>query len=271
MTAQAAAALASGFVLMVMVWWPTSAGTPSALLMGSLLLSQRRLLRAGPLLAAALVALGFIAGLVLVGATTGVAGMVLTGVGIWAIAVQIRSRRSLREADDLAQLTNGLANQALVAPTVVEAVRQAAPLIHGRVGAAAQLMAAECETGGLVEAANRFSTTIRRPIAEMLATVLSEAFRGGAQWVGLAGVLADEAMEAAETARHFHRYVAALMPQIAVTVVMAVGMLAISGFAAKDVGRWLTSSVGQQFLLLLALLTAALCARVLALAWRAGR
>ena len=271
MTGQAAAALAAGFAVMVLVWWPTSAGTPSALVMGSLLLAQRRSLRAGALLAAALVVLGFIAGLVLVGAMTGLAVMVLTGVGVWAIAVQIRSRRSLREADELAQLTNGLANQALVAPTVVEAVRQAAPLITGRVGAAAQLMAAECETGGLVEAANRFSTTIRRPIAEMLASVLAEAFRGGSQWVGLAGVLADEAMEAAETARHFHRYVAALMPQIAVTVVMAVGMLAISGFAARDVGRWLTSSVGQQFLLLLALLTAAICARVLAPAWRAGR
>ena len=271
MTAQAAAALAAGLALMVMVWWPTSVGTPSALLMGSLMLVQRRSLRAGPLLAAALVVFGFIAGLVLVGALTGVAVMVLTGVGIWAIAVQIRSRRSLREADELAQLTSGLANQSLVAPTVVEAVRQAAPLIPGRVGAAAQRMAAECETGGLVEAANRFSTTIQRPIAEMLATVLAEAFRGGSQWVGLASVLADEAMEAAETARHFHRYVAALMPQIAVTVVMAVGMVAISGFAAKDVGRWLASSIGQQFLLLLALLTAAICARVLAPAWRAGR
>ena len=271
MTAPAAVALAAGFVLVMVVWWPTSAGTPSALLMGSLLLARRRSLRAGSLLAAALVALGFIAGLVLVGATTGVAVMVMTGVGIWAIAIQVKSRRSLREADELAQLTNGLANQALVAPTVVEAVRQAAPLVPGRVGAAAQLMAAECETGGLVEAANRFSTTIQRPIAEMLATVLSEAFRGGSQWVGLAVVLADEAMEAAETARHFHRYVAALMPQIAVTVVMAVGMVAISGFAAQDVGRWLTSAVGQQFLLLLALLAAALCTRVLVPAWRAGR
>ena len=271
MTAPAAAALAAGFALLTLAWWPTSAGTPSALLTGSLLLARRRSLRAGPLLAAALVALGFTSGLVLVGVTTGVAVMVLAGVGIWAIAVQIRSRRTLREADELAQLTNGLANQALVAPTVVEAVRQAAPLVPGRVGAAAQLMAAECETGGLVEAANRFSTTIRRPIAEMLATVVAEAFRGGSQWMGLAVVLADEAMEAAETARHFHRYVAALMPQIAVTVAMAVGMLAVSGFAAQDVGRWLTSAVGQQFLLLLALLTAALCARVLAPAWRAGR
>ena len=223
------------------------------------------------MVAAALVALGFTAGQALVGTTTGVAAMVLTGVGVWAIVVQIWSRRSLREADELAQLTNGLANQALVAPTVVEAVHQAAPLIPGRVGAAARLMAAECETGGLVEAANRFATTIRRPIAEMLATVLAEAFRGGSQWVGLAGVLADEAAEAADTARHFHRYVAALMPQIAVTVVMAAGMLAITGFAARDVGRWLTSPVGQQLLLLLAVLTAVLCARVLAPAWRMGR
>jgi len=271
MTAQAAVALAAGIALMTMVWWPTSAGTASALLTGRLMWARRRSLRAGALLATALVALGFIAGLLLVGAITGVAVMLLAGVGIWAVAIQNRSGRSLREADEMAQLANGLANQALVAPTVVEAVRQAAPLVPGRVGTAARLMAAECETGGLIEAANRFSTTIKRPIAEMLATVLSEAFRGGSQWVGLVAILADEAVEAAETARHFHRYVASLMPQIAVTVVMAVGMLAISGFAAKDVGRWLASTVGQQFVLLLALLAAALCTRVLAPAWRAAR
>ena len=270
MTGQTAVVFAAGLALMAVIWWPASAGN-SSVLWGSLVLARRDTIRVGPLAAAVLIALGFIAGLALVGATTGLAAMVLTGVGVWAIAVQARSRRSLREADELAQLTTGLANQALVAPTVVEAVRQAAPLIPGRVGTAAQRMAAECETGGLVEAANRFAGTVQRPIAEMLATVLAEAFRGGSQWVGLAGVLADEATEAADTARHFHRYVAALMPQIAVTVAMAVGMLAITGFAAKDVGRWLTSPVGQQFVLLLAVLTAALCARVLAPAWRMSR
>ena len=271
MIGQTAIAVVAGAALMAIVWWPNSTGSPAALLLGSMALVQRRSFRSGPMVAAVVAALGFIAGQVLVGTTTGVAAMALTAVGTWAIAVQIRSRRSLREADELAQLTNGLANQALVAPTVVEAVRQAAPLIPGRVGAAARLMAAECETGGLMEAANRFATTIQRPIAEMLATVLAEAFRGGSQWVGLAGVLADEATEAADTARHFHRYVAALMPQIAVTVVMAAGMLAITGFAARDVGRWLTSPVGQQFVLLLAVVSAALCARVLAPAWRIGR
>lgn len=266
MTGQSAVALAAGTTLVALIWWPTSTGSPSALL-----LAQRSTIRVGPLGAAALPFLGFTAGLVLVGVTAGMAATVLTGVGVWAVAVQIRSRRGLREAEELAQLTGGLANQALVAPTVVEAVRQAAPLIPGRVGAAARIMAAECETGGFLEAVNRFSTTVQRPIGEMLSTVLAEAFRGGSQWVGLAGVLADEAAEAAETARHFNRYVAALMPQIAVTVAMAVGMLAITGFAARDVGQWLTSPVGQQFLLLLAVLTAALCARVLAPAWRMAR
>lgn len=271
MTAPTAVLLTAGLALMAVIWWPASTGNPAGLLVGSLVLAQRHRIRVGPLAATAMVVLGFLVGQILLGPITGLAAMILTGVGLWAIAIQIRSRRSLREADELAQLTNGLANQALVAPTVVEAVRQAAPLIPGRVGAAARVMGAECQTGGLVEAANRFAATIQRPVAEMLATVLAEAFRGGSQWVGLAGVLADEATEAAETARHFHRYAAALMPQIAVTVVMAVGMLAITGFAARDVGRWLASPVGQQLLLLLAVLTAALCARVLAPAWRMSR
>ena len=268
MTGPAAIVLFAGISLMTLVWWPASGSSPTSLLLGSVVLSQRRSLRTGLVAAVAAVGLGFIAGLVLVGAAAGLAAMMLTAVGVWAIAVQIRSRRCLRESEELAQLTDGLANQALVAPTVVEAVRQTAPLIPGRVGSAARNMAAECETGGLVEAANRFATTIQRPVAEMLATVLTEAFRGGSQWVGLAGVLAEEANEAADTARHFQRHVAALMPQIAVTVVMAAAMLAITGFAAKDVGRWLTSPLGQQFLLLLSVLSAALCARVLAPAWR---
>lgn len=271
MTGQALLALAAGAALMAIIWWPANSGTPSALVMGSIVLSRQRTLRAGPVVSASVFALGLAAGFARLGPSAGLAIMVLNGLCIWAVSIQVRSRRSLREAEELAQLTNGLANQALVAPTVVEAVRQSAPMIPGRVGAAARVMAAECETGGLVEAANRFSGAIRRPIAEMLATVLAEAFRGGSQWVGLAGVLADEATEAAETARHFHRYVAALMPQIAVTLAMAVGMLAITGFAAKDVGRWLTSPVGQQFLLLLAVLTAAVCGRVLAPAWRMSR
>ena len=271
MTGPAAIVFFAGIALMTVVWWPNSGSSPTTLLLRGVVLSKRRALRVGPAVSAAAVGLGFILGLLLVGATTGLAAMMLTAVGVWAVAVQIRSRQSLQESDELAQLTNGLANQALVAPTVVEAVRQAAPLIPGRVGSAARRMAAECETGGLVEAANRFATAVRRPVAEMLATVLTEAFRGGSQWVGLAGVLAEEANEAADTARHFHRHVAALMPQIAVTVVMAVAMLAITGFAAKDVGRWLTSPLGQQFLLLLAVLTAALCARVLAPAWKLSR
>ena len=129
MSGQAAIAVAAGAALMATVWWPTSTGSSAALLLGSMVLAQRRSIRAEPMVAAVMVALGFVAGQVLVGTTTGVAAMVLTAVGVWAIAVQIRSRRSLREADELAQLTNGLANQALVAPTVVEAVRQAAPLI----------------------------------------------------------------------------------------------------------------------------------------------
>ena len=128
---------------------------------------------------------------------------------------------------------------------MVEAVRHAAPLILGRVGAAAGFMAAECETGGLVEAATRFAATIRRPLAEMLATVLAEAFQGARKWVGLAGVLADEAAEAADTARHFHRHVAALMPQIAVTVVMAMGCWPSPDLPPRDVGQWLTSPVGR--------------------------
>ncbi len=274
MSTQIVIAVMAGVALMAIVWWPVSTGNRTMLMLGGMTavaVARQSSIRVG-LVASILVAgIGFAAGLVSIGVLAGAAGAVLAGVCAWAVAVLVRSRRSMREADELAQLTGALANQALVAPTVVEAVRQAAPLVPGRVGAAAQQMATECETSGLMEAATRFAGTIGRPIAEMLATVLAEAFRGGSQWVHLSEVLADEATEAAETARHFHRHVAALMPQLAVTVVMAVGMLAVTGFATSDVGRWFASPTGQQFLLLLALLVALVCARVLVPAWRAGR
>ncbi|WP_419919396.1 hypothetical protein [Candidatus Poriferisocius sp.] len=274
MTAQTLVVVVAGVALGAVIWWPASSGGRSGLRFASMaILSLPRRLSSwsGPVIAASVVALGFGVGAVLVGVVTGMGAAALAGVCVWAFAVQARSRRALVETDELAQLAGVLANQALVAPTVVQAVREAAPLVSGRVGIAARQMAAECETGGLVEAASRFAATIRRPLAEMVVTMLSEAFRGGSQWVNLASVLADEAAEAAETARHFHRQVAALMPQVAVTVVMAAGMVAITGFAARDVGAWLISATGQQLLLVLALLIVVLCARVVAPAWRAAR
>ncbi len=274
MTARILVVAVAGLALCAVIGWPTPTGGRSVLRLGGMaVLSRPRGGSSwfGPVIAASVVITGFVAGLVLVGVATGMGAAVLAGVCAWAFAVQARSRRALKETDELAQLAGALANQALVAPTVVQAVIDAAPLVSGRVGVAARRMAAECETGGLVEAASRFAATIKRPLAEMVTTMLAEAFHGGSQWVTLAGVLADEAAEAAETARHFHRHVAALMPQIAATVVMAVAMMAITGFAARDVGAWLASTAGQQLLLLLAVLTAALCTRVLAPAWRAAQ
>ncbi len=263
--------LIAALLLMVPIWWPSGASSPSELLWSGVLLAPRRHIRFASMLSGLVMLGSCVVGVMLFGPITGASILVLAAICVWAIAVQTRSRHSLQEADQLAQLTNSLANQALVAPTVVQAIQHSAALVEGRVGLAAKQMAAECETGGLVEASNRFASTINRPIAEMMSTVLIEAFRGGAQWVGLASVLASEASEFAETARHFHRHVAALMPQIAVTVVLAAAMLAITGFAAKDVGQWLTSATGQQLMLVMAIFTAVLCGRILAPAWRASQ
>ncbi|MXW42377.1 MAG: hypothetical protein F4X48_07815 [Acidimicrobiia bacterium] len=261
----------AGLLLMVPIWWPTGSESPSEMLWRSVMLAPQRSVPVGSVVAVVALLVGLLAGLLLYGPIIGLATLVLTGICVVAIAVQFRSRRSLQEAEQLAQLTNSLANQALVAPTVVQAIQHSAHLVEGRVGIAVKQLAAECETGGLVEASNRFASTIQRPIAEMLATVLIEAFRGGAQWVGLASVLAEEAAQLADTARYFHRHVAVMMPQIAVTVVLAIAMIAITGFAAKDVGEWLGSPVGQQMLLVLALLSSAICGRILAPAWKTSQ
>ena len=271
MNAQVVVVVVAALFLLVPIWWPTNSSSPSDLLINSVILAPPRQLSISNFVAALLLCSSGLIGVLLYGPITAFAILVLTAICVGAIKVQLRARRSLQEADQLAQFTNSLANQAMVAPTVVQAIQRSAPLVEGRIGIAAKQMAAECETGGLVEASTRFANTVNRPIAEMLSTVLIEAFRGGSQWISLANVLAEEASAFADTARHFYRHVAALMPQIAVTVVLAAAMLGITGFAAKDVGAWLVSTSGQQLMLVLALFAAALCGRILLPAWTASK
>ena len=87
----------------------------------------------------------------------------IAALATWALAIRARSALNVTEATQIAQFTSGLANQAAVAPTVVEAIKDAAPLVPGRVGQAALTMAEEVRIGSLPEAADRFAATVRPP------------------------------------------------------------------------------------------------------------
>ena len=203
-----------------------------------------------------------------IGMLLGVAAALVAGVCLWALSIQGRSLLNVREADQLAQLTAALANQATAATTVVVAVQDSAPLVSGRIGQAARQMADEIEIGSLPEAADRFAATVGRPIAAMIASVLIEAHAGGIQWGALINVLDKEAAEAAATARHFHRHVGSMMGQVVATLVLSAGVIGLTGMAAGSIGEWLTSPDGQSGLLAAAGMIAVVHAWVLAQAGR---
>ncbi|MYB72367.1 MAG: hypothetical protein F4124_00975 [Acidimicrobiia bacterium] len=213
-------------------------------------------------------AAALVAGAVIYGAGIGLAAAIIAALASWALAIRARSALNVAEASQIAQFTSGLANQATVAPTVVEAIKDAAPLVAGRVGQAARTMAEEVWIGSLPEAVDRFAATVRRPLASMCANVLAEAHSGGIQWAQLVNILDTEAAEAAETARHFHRHVGRMMGQIVITLVMAVAVIALTGMLAETAGAWLIARDGQTVLLAAAALLGLLHVWVLGRAQR---
>ena len=246
MTASVWIAMAGGVAVLVVVFWPERQSWQTTEIKAAI---EGRRLTAGRASSLAVPLAVFVLGSVYWSPLMGAALGVLTAVGAWALNIRARSIANLAEADQLAQLTAGLANQATVAPTVVEAVRESAPLVSGRVGEAARRMVEELRIGSLPEAADRFAAEVGRPMAAMTANVLIEAHSGGIKWATLVDVLDVEAGEAAETARHFYHSVGRLMVQVAVTLAMSVGLVVIMAMSAQSSREWLASGSGQAILL----------------------
>lgn len=267
MGAQAVAVLAGGLALIAVLVWPERPRAPRRFGAPSAAALARR---ASPakLAAAAATAAAFGAGTAAYGPGIGLAAAIIAALSGWALAIRARSALNMAEASQIAQFTSGLANQATVAPTVVVAIKDAAPLVPGRVGQAARTMADEVWIGSLPEAADRFAATVNRPLASMCANVLIEAHSGGIQWAQLVDILDTEAAEAAETARWFHRHVGRMMGQIVITLVMAVAVVALTGMLAETAGAWLASGDGQTILLAAAALLGLLHVWVLGRAHR---
>lgn len=267
MGAAAVTVLAGGLALVAVLVWPDRTRAPRPFGRHSTAALARR---ASPAklaaVAAPIAALG--AGTAVYGAGIGLAAAIIAALSGWALAIRARSALSVAEATQIAQFTSGLANQATVAPTVVEAIKDAAPLVPGRVGQAARTMAEEVRIGSLPEAADRFAATVRRPLASMCANVLIEAHSGGIQWAKLVDILDTEAAEAAETARWFHRNVGRMMGQIVATLLMAVAVVALTGILAEATGSWMVSSDGQTVILAAAALLGLLHVWVLGRAQR---
>ena len=267
MDAEAVTAIAGGLAMIAVLVWPARPRAAARFGVHSTGALARQVSPAR-LVAVAVPVAALVAGIVIYGAGIGLAAAVIAALASWALAIRSRSALNVAEATQIAQFTSGLANQATVAPTVVEAIKDAAPLVAGRVGKAARTMAEEVWIGSLPEAADRFAATVRRPLASMCANVLVEAHAGGIQWAQLVNILDTEAAEAAETARHFHRHVGRMMGQIVTTLLMAVAVIALTGLLAETAGAWLGSTDGQTVLLAAAALLGLLHVWVLGRAQR---
>ena len=212
----------------------------------------------------------FSAGLAFGPAAAGLAGAVV-GICAWCAAVIVRSRRRVSTAESVAQFASILSNQAQVSRTVVDALETAAPLASGPIAETATRFVSECRSAGVEAAAQRFVTGTEGAVAAWLADAVAVAASSGGAWVPILEVLESEAAEAAATARHFHRHVAANLPQLGLSAALGAAVALGSAMVSPDAWEWLTGTQGQRAGLAAVAIAAAIAARPLTSAWELTR
>ncbi|MCY4516365.1 MAG: hypothetical protein OXB99_03905 [Acidimicrobiaceae bacterium] len=208
----------------------------------------------------------FCAGLLFGPAAAGLAAAV-AGICAWCAATVTRSRSRVAEAESVAQFAAVLANQAQVSRTVVDALETSAPLASGPMAQTAARFVAECRSIGVEAAAQQFAAGGEGAVAAWLADAVAVAASSGGEWVPILEVVESEAAEAAATARHFHRHVAANLPQLGLAAALGAAVALGSALVSPDSWAWLSGPQGQRVGLAATVIGVALCARPLATAW----
>ncbi len=211
-------------------------------------------------------AVAFVAGLAFGPTAAGLAGAVV-GIGAWCAACIVRSRQRVEAAESVAQFAAILANQAQVSRTVVDALETSAPLATGPIAQTAAKFVDECRSVGVEAAAQQFAVGTDGAVAAWLADVVAVAAASGGQWVPILGVLEAEAAEAAATARHFHRHVAANLPQLGLAAALGAAVALGSALVSPDAWVWLSGTQGQRVGLAAVVVAVAISARPLSSAW----
>ena len=206
------------------------------------------------------------AGLLFGPAAAGLAAAV-TGIGAWCAACVLRSRRRVLVAESVAQFAAVLANQAQVSRTVVDALETSAPLASGPMAQTAARFVAECRSVGVEAAAQHFAAGDEGAVAAWLADAVAVSASSGGEWVPILEVVESEAAEAAVTARHFHRHVAANLPQLGLAAALGAAVALGSALVSPDAWAWLSGLQGQRVGLAATVVGVALCVRPLATAW----
>lgn len=208
----------------------------------------------------------FAAGLLTGPAGAGVAAAVVA-ICSWCTVMAALSRRRVVIAESVSQFAAILANQAQVSRTVVDALETAVPLATGPVADTASQLVRRCRALGVEAAAQQFAAEAGNDLAAWLADVVAVAAGSGGQWVPILEVLESEAAEAAATARHFHRHVAANLPQLGLAAALGTAVAIGSAAVSPDAWAWLSAPGGQAVGLAAVAMAAAVCARPLGAAW----
>ncbi|WP_419841648.1 hypothetical protein [Candidatus Poriferisodalis sp.] len=208
----------------------------------------------------------FVAGLAFGPAAAGLTGAVAS-MCTWCAAVVVRSRQRVLAAESVAQFAAVLANQAQVSRTVVDALETSAPLASGPIGPTVANFVSECRSIGVEAAAVRFARGEQGAVAAWLADAVAVAASSGGEWVPILEVVEAEAAEASATARHFHRHVAANLPQLGLAAALGAAIALGSALVSPDAWAWLSGPQGQRIGLAATVVAVAVCARPLAAAW----
>lgn len=198
------------------------------------------------------------------GPALGVASVTLYGICAWALLIRARSALRTTHTERMARLAVVLANQAITATTVGEALTRAAPLVRGNVGAAARRLAAGYEQGTLADSAREFVQAVPVTASVWLTDMLTVAGKGGGRVGEVLTALEDLAAAEADSARHFHRRVAAQMVPLVIALSLSVGTVVGMGVWMPAYAAWLVSPGGQLVALGASLACAAVCAPVFA-------
>lgn len=198
------------------------------------------------------------------GPALGAAAVTLYGISAWALSIRTRSALRTTHTERMARLAAVLANQAITATTLGEALTRAAPLVRGDVGAAARRLAAGYEQGSLADSAREFVRAVPVTASVWLTDMLAVAGRGGGRVGEVLSALEDLAAAEADSARHFHRRVAAQMVPLVVALSLSVATVVGMAVWMPAYGAWLVSPGGQLVVLGASLACASVCAPVFA-------
>ena len=173
----------------------------------------------------------------------GAAAATAASVSILRTAGRVRRLNEL--VDSLSSLCTLIASQAEAAPTVTDAIIEAAEWATGPAAPPFAEMASGVVKPGLPVAAQEFASRISHPLGRSIAETIVTAQAAGAQWAIPIEALAGQASDTASTLRSLRRQVTSRCGVVVIAALMSTGLLVSVRFVAPDAAQWFSTGRGQ--------------------------